>query len=73
MQNVNQKEIKATASLIVTEYTDGTAECVPVYSPEKDLTLGSHVMVDTLFTDVNNFLISKTSQPEEENVDETSD
>lgn len=74
MSNAKKSEfrkVKAHASIELTEYTDGTVECIPKFKPLQDLTLGSHAMISAMYQDMNNYL-NQSSKPEEEHKDETS-
>lgn len=50
------RKIKATATILLTEYDDGTVDCIPKFTPDFNPTLGCHAMISAMYKDMNTFL-----------------
>lgn len=65
------RKVKAKATIELTEYSDGTVECIPRYEPAFDSTLGSHVMVGTIYNDIMQYINNlNTKEGDSDNADE---
>lgn len=63
------KRVRRRAILEVIEYKDGTAAIFPRYEPEFDANSGAHVLISSVYVDVNNHL---TQQGVIKNAEESS-
>lgn len=48
IENSEFRQVKARASIKLTEYTNSTVECIPKFEPPVNLTLGSHAIINTM-------------------------